>query len=153
MALSPAEPEVGAKREVEIATFAYDKPVVVGDKKTRVPLAKTDLALFEVQVFDAGGENHLHAHLHTDGFWFVKSGRARFYTTGDVVIADLGPNQGVVIPRGYKYWFESVPSEAGENLELMHFAAADSPSLPVDHTSYERLTGAYVRTAGTVAPS
>jgi mannose-6-phosphate isomerase-like protein (cupin superfamily) len=29
----------------------------------------------------------LHSHENLDGFWFVLSGRARFYTTGDKALA------------------------------------------------------------------
>jgi mannose-6-phosphate isomerase-like protein (cupin superfamily) len=118
--------------------FNYEKTAVVGDKKVRIPLAKTDLGLLEVQVFHEGGENKLHAHAHQDGFWFVKAGRVRFYTSDDVVVAELGANQGVVIPRGFKYWFESVPTDSEDDLELIHFAASDQKNLGQDHIFYSR---------------
>ena len=118
--------------------FTYEKPLVVGEKKFRHPLAKTDLALVEVQVFHEGGENRLHAHAHQDGFWFVKAGKVRFYTTDDEVVAELEENQGIAIPRGFKYWFESIPSPQGDDLELIHFAAADQPDLGHDHLYFQR---------------
>jgi mannose-6-phosphate isomerase-like protein (cupin superfamily) len=52
----------------------------------------------------------------------VLSGRARFYTTDDELLGDFGPMEGVVIPRGYPYWFESASDEP---LELLQFEAAD----------------------------
>jgi mannose-6-phosphate isomerase-like protein (cupin superfamily) len=37
----------------------------------------------------------------------VLEGRARFYGEGDQLIGDLGKYEGVMIPRGTPYWFES----------------------------------------------
>ena len=62
----------------------YQRPTLAdGQPKAVKMLARTDRAFFAVQVVNSGGENNLHSHEHVDGFWFVLSGRARFYTTGD----------------------------------------------------------------------
>ena len=73
--------------------FRYERPEVpegplVG--KYVVRLARTDRVLANVQVLKNGGETNLHTHHHLDGFWMVLKGRARFYTEGDVVVAELG---------------------------------------------------------------
>jgi mannose-6-phosphate isomerase-like protein (cupin superfamily) len=52
------------------------------------------------------------------------SGHARFYGEGDVVLGDLGKHEGILLPRGTKYWFESVGSEP---LELLQIEASDKP--------------------------
>ena len=58
-----------------------------------------------------------------DGLWFVLSGRARFYgTKEDLVIAELGPHQGIFIPRDFPYWFENIGEE---RLELLQVEAID----------------------------
>jgi mannose-6-phosphate isomerase-like protein (cupin superfamily) len=103
--------------------FKYVKPA---SDKSRVAtlLARTDLAFMMVQVLREGGENRLHSHRHTDGFWMVLSGRVRFYTVGDEVVAELGPGEGIVTPRHYKYWFESVGTE---DLEILLVEATDRP--------------------------
>lgn len=54
-----------------------------------------------------------------DGVYYVVKGRAKFYGEGDVVIGDVGPNEGMLITRGFKYWFESTGDEALQIL-LVH---------------------------------
>lgn len=83
-----------------------------------VRLARTDRVLANVQVLKKGGETNLHTHHHLDGFWMVLKGRARFYGEGDVVVADIGQHEGVLIPRHFKYWFESVGEEVLEILQV-----------------------------------
>jgi len=49
-------------------------------------------------------------------------GRARFYGKDNVLLAELGPMQGVHIPRGFYYWFERAGTEV---LELLQTEAID----------------------------
>lgn len=101
--------------------FTYQLPDLDRGKGI-VWLARTDILRAGVQVVKEGGENNLHSHSGNDGFWFALSGRVRFYGEGDAVIAELGKHEGIVIPRGFKYWFES----AGEApLEILHGSAFD----------------------------
>ena len=101
----------------------YQRPVLKdGQPKAVKMLARTDRAFFAVQLVREGGENNLHSHAHVDGFWFVLSGRARFYTTGDELVKECGPLEGVLVPRGYPYWFESCGEE---ELEILQFEASD----------------------------
>ena len=102
-------------------TFKYERPELDRPKKN-VWMCRTDILLATVQVMTKGGETHLHHHKHLDGFWMVLTGHARFYGDGDVLMADIGPNEGVLIPRGTNYWFEAVGSEP---LELLSVEAAD----------------------------
>src|SRR4051794_37575363 len=105
-----AEEILMAERAREPHAFKYQTPPV-DRAKTIVWLARTDILFADVQVLQDGGETNLHSHSHLDGFWMVLSGRARFYGEGDVVLADLGKHEGVLLPRGTKYWFESVGPE------------------------------------------
>jgi mannose-6-phosphate isomerase-like protein (cupin superfamily) len=77
----------------------------------------------DVQVLRGGGETHLHAHPHLDGFWFILKGRARFHGENDL-IGDVGPNEGVLLPRGTKYWFEAVGPEP---LQVLQIEVPDAP--------------------------
>src|SRR5437879_3465016 len=88
--------------------------------------ARTDILFADVQILRDGGETNLHSHSHLDGFWMVLSGRARFYGEGDALIGDLGPREGVLLPRGTKYWFESVGPEP---LEILQIEASDRAML------------------------
>ena len=74
-------------------------------------LFKTDRAVGEVQIFDQGVRNSLHAHPAEDGVWIVLGGSAIFYGEGDKVMAELGRFQGLLIPAGTRYWFASTGDE------------------------------------------
>jgi mannose-6-phosphate isomerase-like protein (cupin superfamily) len=114
-------PTPGAEPQARV--FKYVKPELT-TRKTFVTLARTDRLLAFVQVLASGGENNLHSHGHLDGFWMVLKGRARFYGEGDKLLADLGPHEGILLPRNFKYWFESASPEP---LELLQIEAADIP--------------------------
>jgi mannose-6-phosphate isomerase-like protein (cupin superfamily) len=102
--------------------FKYTKPEFKSGHPTSViSLARTTRMWARMQVHSKGGEIGLHAHKHLDGFWMVIKGRARFYTDGDVVIADAGPMEGVLLPRGYKYRFEKIGDEDLEILQVESF--------------------------------
>ena len=113
--------------EVPVArTYRYVKPDFAPGRGTaKCRLAETDLATFAVKRIRDGGENELHMHPNADGFWTVLQGRARFYTTGDELIADLGPMEGVVIPRTFPYWFES--ADDGQGLEILQVLVCATP--------------------------
>jgi mannose-6-phosphate isomerase-like protein (cupin superfamily) len=87
--------------------FKYEYPNGEFKGKKIVPLCRSDILGAGMQVVIEGGETNLHAHSGNDGFWFVVDGRARFYGEGDTLIADVGKHEGVLIPRGCAYWFES----------------------------------------------
>ncbi len=86
-----------------------------------VVLARSDIMLAAVQLVKKGGENNLHSHSGMDGFWFVLRGRVRFYGAGDAVMGEFGPHEGVFIPRGVSYWFESCSEEMLEILQVESF--------------------------------
>jgi mannose-6-phosphate isomerase-like protein (cupin superfamily) len=88
-----------------------------------------------IQVVKEGGETNLHAHPHLDGVWFVMSGRARFYSDEHTLAAELGPHEGILIPRGAKYWFESAGDEP---LEIFQVECADIPFRSHDELMTER---------------
>jgi len=107
--------------------FKYAKPALPDgpyEGKVITRLARTDRMLANVQVLKSGGENNLHSHRHLDGFWMVLSGRVRFYGDDDVVIAELGPREGILVPRNFKYWFESIGEETLELLQVESFDIA-----------------------------
>lgn len=103
--------------QVQATVFKYERPDSLERPKTMVRLFRADIARAEVQVIREGGENNLHSHSGSNGFWMVLGGKARFYGDGDEVLAELGPYEGVHIPRTFKYWFESAGDEV---LEILH---------------------------------
>ena len=101
-------------------TFSYKKPENLRNGKGIVQLAKSDIIRGRVQIVKEGGENNLHSHTGMDGFWFVLSGKVKFYGPGDELIGEFGKHEGILIPRGAQYWFES---SSDEGLEILQMAA------------------------------
>lgn len=118
----------------DFVTFTYKKPETLSGDKMIVELAKSRLIRGRVQVVRSGGENNLHSHDGMDGFWMVLKGRVRFYGPGDKVIAELSQHEGILLPAGAAYWFES--AGGGEDLELLQMAAFD-PRTPTRRNDLE----------------
>jgi mannose-6-phosphate isomerase-like protein (cupin superfamily) len=120
------------------------------DKGKRViTLARTDRLWAGIQYVKEGGENNLHSHSHMDGIYFVIKGRAKFYGEGDVLIGDVGPNEGMLITRGYPYWFESVGEEALELLLVDAFDRSMSDPKTVDADRVDHQSRKAVQLSGT----
>ena len=113
--------ETEKRTESPYKTFEV-KPQLLASGKKVTMLAKTDILSCGVQVVASGGETNLHAHNAQDAIWLVLGGKARFYGPGDAVVAELGKNQALLIPRGEPYWFESASEE---NLVILRIAATD----------------------------
>ncbi len=112
-------------------------------------LGRTDILFAAVQALGAGGENNLHSHNAMDGFWFVLEGRARFYTTNNELVAEVGKYEGVIVPRDTPYWFES---SGDEPLHLLQVEAI-LPGVKEVRTDYEPIKEsgkAYLGAAGTI---
>ena len=101
--------------------FRHQTPEFEGVKKTW-QVCNSDLMKVQVQVVKSGGENNLHTHTGEDAFWYVVSGAVRFYGEGDKVIGEYQKGEGILVPRGYKYWFESASSDT---LEILRVTAKD----------------------------
>lgn len=107
--------------EKEAQIFKYERPEFEGVKKS-IQLCRSDILKGLIQVVKRGGENNLHAHTGDDAFWLVLSGAVKFYGEGDKLIAELKRHEGIMIPRGFMYWFESA---SGEPLEILRVSARD----------------------------
>lgn len=102
-----------------MVVFRYRKPELER-RRAIVPFCKSDIITAGVQVIREGGETNLHSHAAMDGFWFVLKGKAKFYGEGDRLEAELGPFEGIFVPRNTMYWFES---SGPEDLELLQVEA------------------------------
>jgi mannose-6-phosphate isomerase-like protein (cupin superfamily) len=112
----------------------YARPSTLKSRRGVTMLVRSDIMIAAVQIFtDGGGERNLHSHDERDGFWFVLSGKARFYDVEDRVIAEPSTHEGVFIPRTVPYWFESLGPEP---LEILQVQAIDK-SLPT-HVKFYR---------------
>src|SRR5262249_51325080 len=84
-------------------------------------VAWTDLLHITVKVYAAGGENAMHQHPYEDHCFIVLSGQATFHINSDDNIRVVEKNQGVMLPKGCNYWFQS---SAPENLVMLRAGAA-----------------------------
>ena len=101
--------------------FRYQTPDFEGVKKT-MQVCNSDLMKVQVQIVKNGGENNLHTHTGEDAFWYVISGAVKFYGEGDKLVGEYKKGEGLLVPRGYKYWFESASTEP---LEVLRVTAKD----------------------------
>ncbi|MDH3240922.1 MAG: cupin domain-containing protein [Alphaproteobacteria bacterium] len=115
-----------AEAEQEVHSFSYAKPDKVGSGKAIVRLGKGGRVRGLVQLVRDGGENNLHYHTDSDSLWYVLKGRVRFYGAGDKVLGEFGPNQGIITPSYFRYWFERV---GDEDLELLQVGALSAPDV------------------------
>src|SRR5436190_1976897 len=111
----------------EFQTFQVRPPLLDSGKQT-YPLAADDLMHATVMVADSGGETVVHSHLAMDQVFLVLAGQATFYKGLDEIVGVLGPMEGILVPRGAKYWYEKT---SDENLVLFRTAAND-PNAPHD---------------------
>jgi mannose-6-phosphate isomerase-like protein (cupin superfamily) len=109
-------------KDITATLFGYQAPDKLEKGKGIVRLCRSDIVYSSVQVLQEGGENNLHAHPAQDGIWIVLKGRVKFYGKDNAVLAELGPLQGIHIPRGFYYWFES---SSPEKLEILQVEAID----------------------------
>ena len=120
----------------ETKVFKYRTPQFDGVKKT-LQVCNSDLMKVQVQVVKDGGENNLHTHTGDDAFWYVIRGAVKFYGEGDKLVGEYQKGEGILIPRGYKYWFESA---APEPLEILRVTAKDQnvENQRVDHSAQKQ---------------
>lgn len=123
------------------------QPEMVSRGKMSQSLIRTDILGATVQVVTTGGETNLHSHAGSDAFWLVLGGQVTFYTEGDKVVAKLGRNEGLLVPRGTPYWFESSSKEPLVILRLSA-RAQDTVEKRTDYTERkvkprEVIAGAY----------
>ena len=78
--------------------------------RTNIPLAASENMWVVLKTYASGGENELHAHPHEDHTFVVLQGKARFYGPAGEE-KTVGPNEGVLLPRGTYYWFQVFSEE------------------------------------------
>jgi mannose-6-phosphate isomerase-like protein (cupin superfamily) len=98
----------------------YEKPESKRDRHV-VSFGRTDSMMVFMQVLLQSGESSLHKHPNTDSFWWVVRGKAAFYTTDHELLAELEPEQGVLLPRDYPYYFNAVGEDHLEILQIESF--------------------------------
>jgi mannose-6-phosphate isomerase-like protein (cupin superfamily) len=69
--------------------------------------ARSELLSVLIKVYASGGENRMHAHVHEDHSFIVLEGEASFHLDDEDNVHVLKPYEGVMLPKGTYYRFES----------------------------------------------
>jgi mannose-6-phosphate isomerase-like protein (cupin superfamily) len=97
---------------------------------TEEPLAIGKHLWLKIKVYGKGGENKLHAHANQDHSFIVLDGKARFHgPRGEK--KTIGRHEGILLPAGSYYWFESVGKDPLVLLRAGALADANKPDLRV----------------------
>ena len=114
--------DVSTHNAKPMSSMSYDSPDLAGSpiKVTQLYDAG-DMLTFSIEKIHGGGDTGLHAHTGSESAWFVLSGGVRFHDKEGGAF-DLSTNEGVYIPPGEAYGFESV---GDETLEVLHIKARD----------------------------
>ena len=124
-----------AEEQEKPVPFSLSKPEGINGK-ARIGLGSGGMVTASVQYLEDGGDNNLHAHSAEDEVFLILGGKVRFYGVGDALIAELGANEGLVMPRGVAYWFERV----GEETLTIYKVGAQDPYIKNERINYEGLT-------------
>lgn len=90
-------------------------------------LAKTDLMSVRIKCYAQGGENVLHSHPGEDHTFVILAGKAKFFGK-DGEVGVFSRNQGILLPRGSFYNFQS----CGDEPLVMLRVGAEKEKLPVN---------------------
>jgi mannose-6-phosphate isomerase-like protein (cupin superfamily) len=96
----------------------------LAEGRSNETVASTDQLAIRVKVYAEGGENALHAHEQEDHAFVVLEGKATFYDD-DGAAREIGPYEGVMIPHGKYYRFEST---GDQNLVLLRVGSGKPSS-------------------------
>ena len=120
--------------EAKIHNFSFTPPDVdyPDNDKLHIKLAGTDNCRAAIQILRNGSDNNLHYHPNKDTIYMVLKGRIRFYGSGDRVLGEYGPNEGLLIPENARYWFKSLGDEEAWLLQFASFPKGAKASRRVD---------------------
>ncbi len=113
-------------------TFDIKVPLLSDGRSDRV-LARTETVQIRGKVYAQGGENTLHAHTRQDHTFFILGGQATFHDEEENITV-LGKNEGILLPAGAYYWFQST---GDENLVLLRFAGKMDETLGDDRVDID----------------
>jgi len=102
--------------------------------------SRTDLLTITMKVYAEGGENAMHCHPYEDHTFIVVEGQATFHLGSDENVRVLDKYEGVMLPKGAFYWFES---SGNENLVMIRAGASDgkpASGLATDGVPVGRMT-------------
>jgi mannose-6-phosphate isomerase-like protein (cupin superfamily) len=96
--------------------------------------SRTDNLTVTMKVYAEGGENAMHHHTNEDHAFIVLEGEATFHFETDDNIKVVKRYQGVMLPRGANYWFQS---SGDVNLVMVRVASLFAQPNPHDRLTPE----------------
>ena len=101
---------INAKSREGAPTFFKLEAQLPVEGRTNLPMASSENMWVVLKTYASGGENELHAHPNEDHTFFILQGSARFYgPKGEE--KEIGAGEGVLLPRGTFYWFQTTSKE------------------------------------------
>ena len=98
-----------AQTTVKAQSFRLRTPLLQ-EGRLDTNLARTETMTVRIKCYAQGGENALHNHPIEDHTFVILQGQARFWDVdGNSTV--LGRNEGILVPRGAFYRFESCADE------------------------------------------
>jgi mannose-6-phosphate isomerase-like protein (cupin superfamily) len=110
-----------ARVKPEAQFFTLGAPLLA-QGRSDTTVAKTDLLRLRLKVYASGGENVLHFHPYEDHTFIVLQGEATFHIGEVDDVRVVTKYEGVMLPHGVSYWFQS---SAPENLVMLRAGAAE----------------------------
>src|SRR5271154_6469502 len=103
--------EVEAPSFDRATTFTMLGTPLLSEGRSMELIAHAPQLWAHAKVYANGGERGLHSHPKEDHLFFVLSGHATFFDK-DGTETRVGPYEGIIIPRGVLYSFESDGDES-----------------------------------------
>jgi mannose-6-phosphate isomerase-like protein (cupin superfamily) len=108
----------------DVATFTVLGTPLLAEGQSQTLIALAPQLWLHAKVYAKGGERVLHSHEKEDHAFFLLLGRARFESEKGATY-ELGPYEGIMIPRGVSYAFESIGDDA---LVILRIGAGEENS-------------------------
>jgi mannose-6-phosphate isomerase-like protein (cupin superfamily) len=117
---------MGSGGNVKPTTFRLHAQLL-DQGRSNTHLAETDNMWATLKVYASGGENGLHTHPNEDHMFVIMQGTARFFGPNDETV-DLGRYQGIMLPAGAYYKFQSTSEEPLVLMRVGCQAGAQDPA-------------------------
>jgi mannose-6-phosphate isomerase-like protein (cupin superfamily) len=112
--------------------FRIEPELPAGKRRIVERLAQDDVMSAIVHKIAEGGETNLHCHRSADATWVVLEGQITFYDEDNEVISVLNPRDGLFVPRGKAYWFQSTSKEPA----VLFRVSSRHPNIPNERLDY-----------------
>jgi mannose-6-phosphate isomerase-like protein (cupin superfamily) len=109
------DPVTSTETRPALKTFDLAGDPLLAEGSSMRLLAETPEFWMHLKIYSTGGENGLHAHVDEDHAFVVLQGQAT-YVDGDGAEHVVNPYEGVLVPKGALYRFQS---SGDENLVLL----------------------------------